>query len=51
MISDWYWFDGNANVRGYYRVLDPQRGSMEFERLKVDIQRLFDVKDSEESGK
>jgi len=37
--------DGEANVRGYYRVMDSQMGGMEFERLKVGIKRLIDQED------
>jgi len=36
--------DGNANVRGYYRVMDPEMGEKEFERLKMGIQLLLDEK-------
>jgi len=34
--------DQGGNIRGYYRVMDAQRGTTELERLKADIQRLFD---------
>ncbi len=43
--------DGKANVRGYYRVMDAQMGTMELQRLKDDIQRLFDAKKDESQAK
>lgn len=37
--------DQGGNIRGYYRVMDAQRGTKELERLKSDVQRLFDGAD------
>ena len=34
--------DQGGNIRGYYSVMDAQRGTKELQRLKTDIQRLFD---------
>ncbi|MCF6313754.1 MAG: SCO family protein [Verrucomicrobiales bacterium] len=34
--------DKGGNIRGYYRVMDAQRGSQELLRLKADVKRLLD---------
>jgi hypothetical protein len=34
--------DGEANVRGYYDVLNVQRGSIEVERLRRDLRMVLD---------
>ena len=39
--------DEGANIRGYYRVMDPKRGAMEIDRLKADIQRAIDARKDE----
>jgi protein SCO1 len=33
--------DSRANVRGYYDVMNPQRGEVDLERLKRDLEYLF----------
>lgn len=40
--------DENANIRGYYRVMDPERGAKEVDRLKADIQRAIDAMETGE---
>lgn len=37
--------DRGGNIRGYYRVMDPQRGTQELLRLKENVKRLLDGKE------
>ncbi len=34
--------DGEANIRGYYDVMNPQRGEMEIARLRRDLKMVLD---------
>jgi protein SCO1/2 len=36
--------DGDANIRGYYDVLNPQRADAEFERLRRDLKMVLNPK-------
>ena len=36
--------DGDANIRGYYDVLNPQRADAEFQRLRRDLKMVLDPK-------
>jgi cytochrome oxidase Cu insertion factor (SCO1/SenC/PrrC family) len=36
--------DGDANIRGYYDVLNPQRADIEFERLRRDLKMVLNPK-------